>query len=159
MSRRGFSLIEAIAAIVILALVAPVSMFTLRDAAASRSESIQLTRATWLAVAVMETVLGDLSSGDPALGFGALSDVASYLDTPSTGLRARLASVTDHYRSLGFEWTLTVGGLVAADGAPSGDEELDVYRVVRVTVSWVGAGHGPVEYPVSAIVCDTGGAG
>lgn len=157
MSTRGFSLIEAIAAIVILALVAPISMVTLRDAAASRADAIQLNRASWLASAVMETVLADVSSADNALGFDALADLNAYRTTPATGLDARLATITDHYDSLGFEWSLDVSGLVASDGVASADEELDIYRVVTVTVSWMGAARGTTDYQLSAVVCDMGG--
>ncbi|MCA9281638.1 MAG: type II secretion system protein [Phycisphaeraceae bacterium] len=157
MTRRGFSLIEAIAAIVILGLVAPVSMVTLRDAAAARSETIQLTRATWLANAVLETVLADLSSEDASLGFAALADAGAYLTTPVTGLEARLAGTTSFYEGLGFSWTLAIGDLVASDGEASGEADEDIYRVVAVTVSWVGAAHGSKDYEVSVLVGDPKG--
>lgn len=159
MNARGFSLIEAIAAIVILGLVAPISMVTLRDAAASRADSIRVNRASWLASAVMETVLGDVSSRAGALGFDALADANAYRSTPGTGLDARLSSVTDHYRELGFEWSLDVGGLVASDGMASGDASLDIYRTISVRVTWIGALRGSTEYRISMMVCEMGDGG
>lgn len=154
MSRRGFSLIEAVAAIVILGLIAPVSMFALRDAAAARSASVQLTRAVWLANAVMETVLADVASAEATLGFDALADENAYLNTPATGLIARLADTTDFYEDLGFEWSIEISELVAADGAASGESDEDLYRVITVEVTWVGAAHGSTRYEISAMVSD-----
>lgn len=154
MRRRGFTLIEAIAAIVILGLIAPVSMVTLRDAAAARSESIQMTRASWLACAVMETVLADAASDEDGLGFAAFADADAYLNTPGAGLAARFAGTTAFYEGLGFGWALDIGGLVSASGVATGEADEDVYRVVTVTVSWVGAWRGSKDYELSALVSD-----
>lgn len=157
MRRGGFTLIEALAAIVILGLIAPVSMVALRDAGAARSESVQLTRASWLASAVMETVLADVASEEETLGFAALEDAEAYLNTPITGLAARFSGTTSFYEKLGFAWSLSVGGLVSASGGATGRADEDLYRVVTVTVRWVGAWRGTKEFAVSAMVADLGG--
>lgn len=133
-SRRGFTLVEAVAAIVVLGILIPPTVVIMRDAAAARVDAINMTRATWLASAVMEQVIADTSSD--SLGMSALSDSVAYLTTPSSGLEARLTDVTALYATAGLSWSLTVGDLVSGTGTPAGDAAQDVYRYVEVTVNW-----------------------
>lgn len=137
-SRRGFTLMEAIAALVVLGILIPPTIAMMRDAARSRVDAVKLTRATWLAAAVMEQVIADVNSEHP--GPGALTDPAAYLTTPGTGLEARIADVTSLYASAGLGWSLSIGEPVSADGASTGDAGRDVYRMVLVRVEWEARG-------------------
>ena len=89
-SHRAFTLLEAIIVVLVLALSVPPTVAWLGDSAARRADSVNAVRASALATTVMETILADASSTSPSLGFGAFANSAAYLDTASTGLRARL---------------------------------------------------------------------
>jgi len=132
--RRGFTLMEAIAALVVLGILIPPTVAMMRDAARSRVDAVSLTRATWLAAAVMEQVIADVNSEQ--FGLGVLADQAAYLTSPGTGLEARIADVTSLYASAGLGWSLSIGELVSASGAATGDADRDVYRMVQVRVEW-----------------------
>ncbi len=133
-SRRGFTLMEAIAALVVLGILIPPTVAMMRDAARSRVDAVSLTRATWLAAAVMEQVIADVNSEN--LGPEALADQVAYLETPGTGLESRLADVTALYAAGGVGWSLSIGEPVSASGVSTGDAERDVYRMVLVRVEW-----------------------
>ncbi len=66
-ARRGLTLIEAIAAIVILAVGLPAVLWGIRDAARIRVDSVLVTRARWLAAERLEDILADRHS--PARGY------------------------------------------------------------------------------------------
>lgn len=136
MRRRGFTLIEAIIAVVVLALLVPTSVAMMADAASSRAQSLAITRATWLAAAVMEQIIADVNSDEVTLGFGALESPETYLETPLTGLYARMEPVASFYEELGIEYEVSIGELVSADGTVSGDADENVYRYVQVEVTW-----------------------
>ena len=152
---RGFSLIESIVIIIVLAIAVPPSLQLLDSAAASRADSINTTRATLLAMTVMEQVLADVYSADPSLGFDALADSDAYLNTAGTGLVDRIAVVTDTYAALGISYSVQIGPLAQADGTVSGDADLDIYREITVVVSFPSAVTGVLDMPVSAIVTET----
>lgn len=150
--RRAFTLMEAIAAIVVLGVIVPPSVSMLRTAAVARSGSIDTIRATWLANGVLEQVIADVSSPTSSLGMSALANSSTYVDTATTGLRARMAAVTAGYPST-FSWTLTIGSLVSASGSSTGSAAADVYRYVQVNVTWP-TPHGSKTLNVGALVTD-----
>lgn len=150
--RAGFTLMEAIVAIVVLGVVVPPSVSMLHTAASARAGSIDTIRGTWIASAVMEQVIADVSSGHAGLGMGTLADATAYVETPGTGLRARLEPVMEGYPA-GFSWTLSIGSLVGPAGTVTGDAARDVYRLVQVNVSWTGA-RGAETYTAGALVTD-----
>lgn len=154
--RRGFSLIESVVVIIVLAISVPPALQLLDSAAATRADAINATRATLLGTSVLEQILADVHSGDPALGFNALSDSAVYLNTATTGLRDRITALTDTYTALGLTYDVTIGPLAQADGTVSGDPGLDVYRRITVTVSYPSATDGAISMPISAIVSEMG---
>lgn len=151
-STRGATLIEVVVIIAVLALAIPPALDLLDSSAASRADSINTTRAALLATTVMEQVLADVHSSDPALGFDALSDEAAYV----AGLRTRLTSVTSGYAALRMSYQVDVGPLAQADGTVSGSPELDVFRSITVTARYPGATGGSIALPVSAVVTDLG---
>lgn len=69
---RGFSLIEAITAIVVLSVAIPGMMWGIRDAQMRRVDPIQTSKARWLAAEKLEDVIADRHSG--SRGFGYLVD-------------------------------------------------------------------------------------
>lgn len=151
--RRGFTLIEAIIAIVVLSTALPPVMILMDDAARIRFAAVNAERATWLAIGVMEHVIADVASDDLFLGFGALADPPTYVDDPTTGLRVRLASMTGLYEAAGLAYTLSIGPLVSSTGLVTGNANADVYRTVTVNVTFVGAS-GAVTMSVSRMVSD-----
>lgn len=132
--RHAFTLIEAVAAVVVLALLIPPTITMLSEAANARGDAIGLARGTALADAVLEHVIADVSSTDPALGFDALADADTYLDDPSDGLSARIAPLTQPYTAAGLSYSVTIGELVDQTGIASGDTAADIYRFVTVRV-------------------------
>ncbi|MCA9309934.1 MAG: hypothetical protein KDA21_01945, partial [Phycisphaerales bacterium] len=147
-------LVEAIAAIVILAITAPLTLSVLSDASAARVDTLNVTRAAWYAGAVMETVIGDVASSAPDLGFDALATPAQYLDAPGTGLNDRLSDVVVVYTQCGMSHEVDVGDLVSADGSATGDPDLDLYRYVSVTITWTSPRHGVRDLTTGVLVCE-----
>lgn len=126
---------EAIAAIVVLGILVPPSVSMLRTAAVARTGNIDVIRASWLANAVTEQVIADVSSSSAGLGMAGLADANAYVETATTGLRDRLEDVTAGYPDT-FSWDLSIGELVSADTTATGNADLDIYRYVQVEVTW-----------------------
>jgi type II secretory pathway pseudopilin PulG len=137
--RRGFTLIEAVVIVVVCAIALPTTLTWLDDANQRRVDSVNATRATALGTCVMEHVLADVASRNASLGFAALANSNTYLNTASTGLVARLSSITSVYTAMGMSYSVTIGALVDKTGATTGSAGSDVYRVVTVTVTFAGA--------------------
>lgn len=153
-SSGGFTLIEVVIAVIILAIAVPPTLNLMDSAASGRVDAINTTRATLMASSVIETVLADMSSSDPALGFDALSDANAYLNTPNTGLIDRLSKPLAPYTDAGFQYSVTIGELVREDGSVSGDANENVFRVVSVRVGFASASSASYQLPVSIMVSD-----
>lgn len=153
--RRAFSLIEAAAVIVIVALIVPPVATMLTSSAGTRAEHVSLARAAMLGDAVLETIVADAASGEPTLGFDALADADEYLNGSGTGLRDRLSATAELYEAYGLSYGVTIGPLADASGQVTGDPDQDRYRLVTVTVthpSREGAG----EVSFAAVLGDLG---
>ncbi|MFM9957163.1 MAG: hypothetical protein ACKVZJ_03740 [Phycisphaerales bacterium] len=155
-ARGGFSLVEAIVVVIVVSLLVPPSVSMLQQAQTSRMDSTNTLRAGVLARAVMEQVLADASSPSASRGMAALANPTTYLDTGTTGLKARLASVTSAYQTLGLSWDLSIGGLISQSGSADADSTKNIYRAVTVTVTWNSArsGVGARSYALSSLVTD-----
>lgn len=153
-SARGFTLVESMVTIIVLALLIPPSVSMLRDAATAKVESANTVRATLLASAVMEHVLADVSSNAASMGMPAFSDASAYLDSPGIGLVDRLGALSTLYQDLGLTWSVSIGALVDKTGAVSADVRMNMYRSVTVSVSWNSTRAGPKSYSVTALVTD-----
>lgn len=113
--RRAFTLIEAIAAMVVLSVAVPGMFWALREAQAKRADPIQATTARWLATEHLERVIADRHSATrgysyvvnanyPAeatingfAGFSrttSISETAANLTSPGTGYKTVTVSVT-----------------------------------------------------------------
>ena len=151
-SGRGFTLIEVVTMVLVLAIAVPPTLEILMSNAASRANVINTARATMLASNVLEGVIADVSSTNPTLGFAALDDANAYLSTPTTGLYARMASTNQSYIDLGLVYTVDVGVLVSSNGLVSLDVEENVFRTVTVRVAYPSADGPAYELPVSVMV-------
>jgi type II secretory pathway pseudopilin PulG len=134
--RRAFSLIEAIAAIVVLSIAVPSTMAVLVDSSRANADAVNTTRASALASLVLEQVLADASSESPALGFAAFADANAYLTTATTGLNDRIAASVAPYQAVGMTYLVTIGDLADNTGAVTGNPALDLFRLVTVTVTF-----------------------
>ena len=154
MIRRGFTLIEAVIAIVVLSLAVPSTMAMIRDATVARAENALTIRAQWIATAVSEQILADAASDDPSLGMSGFADSNAYLNNPGSGLYERLAHLDSDYARFGIEYEVEIRPLTAANGTPSADADENIYRQIEVRVTWQGATGEDRTMPLSFIVTD-----
>lgn len=153
-ARHGFTLLEAVVVVVVLALAVPAGMRMLAEAGEVRRQGAQTARAVTLGGAVLEQVLADVHA--PTIGFDALADSAAYLSTPATGLYDRLDAVAGEYAALGISYTVEIGDLADRTGTTTGDADEDVFRAVTVRVTYDDPDGNELELPVSTIVTDFG---
>lgn len=135
-----------------LGIAVPVSVSWMQVSAADRADATNSLRATAMATAIAEHVIADSVSTATGLGMDAFSDPAAYMDTPATGLRARLAGHLDVYAGAGFSYDITIGGLVGPKGVATGDTSLDVCRRVSLTVNFPGARGGTLSMTLEFVV-------
>lgn len=152
MARRGFSLIEAVVIIVVLAIAVPATVTMMTAAGNRQADAVQITRATTLATLVMENVLADAASKSAGLGFAGFANANAYLNTAPTGLRNRISGVTAAYAAAGLTYDVTIGPLTNGSGVTTGVAAADIFRTVTVTVSFQAADGTAIQYAVSARV-------
>jgi prepilin-type N-terminal cleavage/methylation domain-containing protein len=117
---RGFTLIETIAAIVVLAIAIPPMLFAIRDSQVQRVGPVMASQARWLAAEKLEDIIADRHS--TTRGYDYLIP-ANYTDeSPVSGFSAFDRSVT---------LTETEADLTTAGTG---------YMIVTVEVSWTDAG-------------------
>tara|TARA_R110000744_G_scaffold182726_4_gene302015 strand:+ start:908 stop:1414 length:507 start_codon:yes stop_codon:yes gene_type:complete len=150
--RRGFTLIEVVTMVLVLAIAVPPTLEILMANSATRANVINTGRATMLASNVLEGILADVSSADPLLGFEALADSNTYLNTPTTGFYDRMSIATISYTDLGMTYAVSIGELVASDGVASMDSDDNIFRVVTVVVGYPSADGPAYSLPVSLMV-------
>jgi len=152
--RRAFTLIEVVIAVIVLAIAVPPTLNMMDSASAGRVDAINTTRATYLSTTVLETVLADMTSNQPLLGFDALSDAQGYLSTASTGLYDRLGPYTTAYSSVGFSYAVTIGELVGSDGFVSVNPGENIFRKITVRVEYASASGSSFSMPISMMVSE-----
>lgn len=151
---RGFTLIEAVVAMVVLAIAVPIGLAMMRDAATSRINNAKASTAYWLANAIIEQVMADLDSPTAGLGFEAFDNVNSYLNDAPDALTTRLASVTDEAEAKGYVWSMTASAAMDYTGATTGDATEDLYRRITVQVLWFDALGDPHMLQLSLMAAD-----
>ena len=117
--QRGFTLIEAIAAIVIVAVALPPMMWSIREAHAERANPVLASRARWLAVSKLEDVIADRNS--TTRGY-------AYLLAGNYSAEPTIVGYPGFSRSITLNETLS-------DLSTSGDG----YMNVLVSISWIDA--------------------
>lgn len=150
--RRGFTLIEVVTMVLVLAIAVPPTLEIMMSNSASRANVINTSRATMLASNVLEGILADVASDSDGLGFDALADANVYLSTPATGFYSRMSSFTQLYDSLGLTYVVTISELIGPDGTASETESENVFRTVTVRVSYPSADGEAYILPVSLMV-------
>lgn len=149
-SRRAFTLIEAITVVVIIALTVPPAVIFLDASSRRREDAVQAQRAATLAQGLMELVLADVASDNAALGFSALADITTY----RAAFAPRATPLTDLYTGMDFTYAIETTPLVSASGAATGNVQQDIFRVVTVVVTAPRAGSTPIAVRFSALVGD-----
>jgi prepilin-type N-terminal cleavage/methylation domain-containing protein len=118
-NRRGFTLIESIAAIVILAIAVPPMMWAIKEGHTQRVNPMMASKARWLATEKLETILADRHS--TTRGYGYLVSNNYAMENPVTG-------------NPGFARTVSFNETGADLVTPGAG-----YKRVTVTVTWTDA--------------------
>lgn len=131
---RGVSLIETVAAMVVLAVAAPACLWAVRDATVQRAGSALALRARCLAVEKIEDVVADRHSG--TRGYGWVTNANYPAETAIADMPGFARSVE----------VVETGPQLS--GAGTG------YKVVTVTVSWVDPQRGATSMNLRTVVTD-----
>lgn len=131
-SRRGFTLIEAIVAVLVVSIAAPATLLVIRDAMVRRTAPIMASRARWLAAERIEDVIADRHSATRGWAYVTQANYASEATVAGFDGFSRTTSVVER----------------AADLASVGTG----YKVVTVTVSWSDAISGPRSIELSTVL-------
>jgi len=98
--RTGFSLIEAIIAIVILSVAIPPMFWAMRDAAERRVAPVMLTRARWLAAEKIEDLIADRYCSTRGYGYLLASNYPSEPAVPGFAGFSREVEVVERSADL-----------------------------------------------------------
>jgi prepilin-type N-terminal cleavage/methylation domain-containing protein len=121
---RGFTLIETVAAVVVMALALPPMLWAIGEAQARRADSILASRARWLAQSRMEDVVADRHSRSGDRGYDWLAAVNYPGEDP-------VAAWPQFSRQVAFSETGPPD-----NATPPGFDAGTGYMHVTVTVSW-----------------------
>ena len=133
-SRRGFTLIEAIIGIVIVATFLPATMLALSDTAAHRAGPILISRARFLASERLEDIIADRHS--TTRGW-------SYIVAGNYPAEASIAGFPGFSRAVTINQTTS--NLVTAGTG---------YKVVTVTMTWTDPRHGVRTLALSTVLTE-----
>jgi prepilin-type N-terminal cleavage/methylation domain-containing protein len=130
--RRGFTLIEAIVAVLVVSIAAPATLLVIRDALVRRTAPIMASRARWLAAERIEDVIADRHSTTRGWAYVTQANYSS---------EAAIAGFT------GFSRTTSIVERAAnLTSAGTG------YKVVTITVSWNDAISGARSIELSTVL-------
>ncbi len=133
--QRGFTLIEAIIAIIVIGTTMPAMLWALGQASMDRVSPVQASTARWLAMEKLEDVLADRSDVDRGYTYIVASN---YPDESS------VSGFTDYARSVAIVET-------DASFTPGGTG----VKKVKVTVSWVHHDGQTHSVSLSTVVTDS----
>lgn len=134
--RRAFTLIETVAAVVILAVAIPPMMWAISEAHVRRIDPIFASRARWLATAKLEDIVADRHSQSGARGYTWLVAGNYSAETPVTG--------TPFNRSVAFNITGPPPAFAAGTG----------YKHVTVTIDWTNSHGDAASLAVATILTE-----
>lgn len=132
--RRGFTLVEAVAAIIMLAVVVPPTLWALREGHKQRVNPVLASRARWLATEKLEDIIADRHSG--TRGY-------TYLVSGNYAAESSISGYPGFTRTVAFTET-------TADLSTPGTG----YKRATVTVSWTDSGGVARSLAISTIVTD-----
>lgn len=132
--RRGFTLIEAIVAMVILSVAMPAMFMALSDAQKRRAGPVLDSRARWLAAEKLEDLIADRHSATRGYVY---VDSANYAAEPS------ITGFTGYSRSVSVTET---GATLSGAGVG--------YKTVTVTVTYTGATGASRSFSLGTVVTD-----
>lgn len=132
--RRAFTLIESIAAVIILAIAIPPMLWSIRQAHVQRVNPMMASKARWLATEKLEDVIADRHS--PSRGF-------TYLNAANYPAENPVSGSPGFSRSIAFTQT-------GADLVTPGTG----YMRVTVTVSWTDATATLRSLSISTVLTD-----
>lgn len=130
----GFTLIETIAAIVILTIAIPPMLWSIRQAQVQRVNPVQVSKARWLATERLEDIIADRHS--TTRGYG-------YLITGNYPSEVPIAGFASFSRSVSINET-------AADLVTAGTG----YKKATVTVNWTDATSTLRSLQLSTVITD-----
>ena len=133
-TRRGFTLIETIIALVILAIALPPMMWSIREAHVQRVGPMMASKARWLATEKLEDIIADRHSA--TRGY-------SYLVSGNYPDEATISGSPGFARTVTF--TETAADLVTAGTG---------YKRCMVTVSWTDGAGVSRSLQISTVVTD-----
>lgn len=134
-SRHAFTLIESVVVIVVVALVVPGLLMTVRSSSVTAIDQQRRVACAWLASSVLESIQADAASAHPTLGFASIDDT-SYLTDASAGLYSRLEPISTPYAALGISYEVTVGDPTDLSGGVAAASDPGALREVSVTVTF-----------------------
>lgn len=134
MGRRAFTLIESIAAIVILAIAVPPMMWAIKEGHTQRVNPMMASKARWLATEKLETILTDRHS--TTRGY-------SYLVSGNYPSESPISGFPGYTRTVSFNET-------DADLVTPGSG----YKRVTVAVAWVDVSSTARSLSISTVVTD-----
>ncbi len=137
---RGFTLIETVAAIVILALAIPPMLWAVSEAHMQRANPMLASTARWLVIEKFEDVVADRHGPG---GFAGLTPGVTN-ETPIVGFAAYNRTVTisaehDTWDNVGSAWPVPPG---------------TGYKTITVAVDWTDAGGDARSLSISTVVTD-----
>lgn len=133
-AQNGFTLIEAIAAIVILAVAMPAILLGISDAQRRRADPVMDERARWLAAETLEDIIADRHSS--TRGYTYVINANYPAETTISGFTGFARSVTI---------SETGADLISAGTG---------YKSISVTVSYPGANGAPRSFSLSTVVTE-----
>ena len=137
-TRRGFTLMETVAAIVILSLAVPPMLWSVSQAQRQRVNPVLASKARWLAVQKLEDIIADRHSASGSRGYSYLQ-TANYPDENP-------GDITGYP---GFARTVTFNE-TEADLVTAGSG----YMTVTVTVTWSNADGASRSLAISTVITD-----
>ena len=132
--RGGFTLIEAIAAVVVIGIAIPPMLWALSVSHAHRASQVLASRARWLAVEKIEDIIADRHSGSRGYPYVVQANYPAEPAVPGFEQFARSVSIQE------------TGPDLASAGAG--------YKVVVCTVSYTDPTGRPVSLPISTVLTE-----
>ncbi len=149
--RRAFSLFEALAVVIVIAIAVPPMAAIATSRAHAVTDASRRHAAMMLVVGVTEAIMADSESSAPLLGFEGFARV-DYLSAPVTGLRDRLTSMAAPAETFGITYDVTIGSCFNSSGSPALFNTPGALRLITVTASWVNAAGDPTSLPIKTLV-------